>query len=78
MSRSTDLLKQHPLEVVLGLLDEGVGNRLGNHVDHLALDDVEVGVNEELCDVGRGKKGQRESADDGRGEKREKEGWKTD
>lgn len=31
------------------ILDQGVHHRLGDHVDHCALDNVEVGGNQEFC-----------------------------
>jgi hypothetical protein len=31
------------------ILDQGVHDRLGDHVDHCALDNVEVGGNQEFC-----------------------------
>jgi hypothetical protein len=45
----THLLEQYTLQVVLRLLNERVRDRLGDHVDHLPLDDVEVRVDQELC-----------------------------
>ena len=45
----THLLEQYTLEVVLGLLDERERDRLGDHVDHLPLNNVEVRVDEKLC-----------------------------
>ena len=44
-----ELLEQLTLEVLLRVAHERERDRLGDHIDHLALDDVEVRVDEELC-----------------------------
>lgn len=43
------LLEKLFLEVFLRVVHERERDRLGHHVDHLALDDIEVGVDEEFC-----------------------------
>ena len=44
-----ELLQQLALQVLLRVVHERERDRLGHHVDHLALHDVEVRVDEQLC-----------------------------
>jgi hypothetical protein len=44
--RLVQLLQQLLLQVLLGVVDQSQHHGFRNHIDHLALDDVEVGVDE--------------------------------
>lgn len=44
-----ELLEQFSLKVLFRVVDQGERDGLRDHVNHLALDDIEVRVDEKLC-----------------------------